>query len=186
LPLFSLNPKETPKELFGREEEIGELTRLIKAKRWIAILGPRMVGKTSLIKAANKKLEGTGIKAVYVNLWGARGTHGLLNALALSKPQELDTLREEAKQVIHTIATDQSIPIIERIRQTAETREAYSGPLRKALRTMHQITLKLFTPRSATGTLLGDVYILINEEGIIDAVFEEEIIKHPEIRVTSM
>jgi hypothetical protein len=80
LSLFSLNPKEFPKELFGREKELDELVRLVKARRWIAILGPRMVGKTSLIKVANVKLEKTGVKAIYVNLWGARGTHGLLNA----------------------------------------------------------------------------------------------------------
>jgi len=94
LPLFSLNPKETPKELFGREQETEELIRLIKAKRWIAILGPRMVGKTSLIKAANKKLEETDIKAVYVNLWGAKGTHGLLNALAQGLNQEKSILQK--------------------------------------------------------------------------------------------
>jgi AAA+ ATPase superfamily predicted ATPase len=82
LSLFNLNPKETPKELFGREKEIDELTRLIKARRWVALLGPRMVGKTSLIKATNTKLERTGTRAIYVNLWGTRGTHGLLNSLA--------------------------------------------------------------------------------------------------------
>jgi AAA+ ATPase superfamily predicted ATPase len=94
LPLFSLNPKETPRELFGREKEIEELIRLIRAKRWIAILGPRMVGKTSLIKAANKKLEDTGIRAVYVNLWGAKGTHGLLSALAQGLNQERSILQK--------------------------------------------------------------------------------------------
>jgi len=82
LPLFDLNPKESPKELFGRDKELDELVRLIKARRWIAVLGPRMVGKTSLIKVGNKRLEETGIKAVYVNLWGAKRTQGLLNALA--------------------------------------------------------------------------------------------------------
>lgn len=41
-----------------------------------------MVGKTSLIKAANTRLEDIGIRAVYVNLWGAKRTQGLLNALA--------------------------------------------------------------------------------------------------------
>ena len=76
--LFDLNPKKSPKELFGREEELGELLRLIKARRWVALLGPRMVGKTSLVKAANTKL---GHEAVYVNLWGVRSTQGLLNAL---------------------------------------------------------------------------------------------------------
>jgi predicted AAA+ superfamily ATPase len=49
LPLFNLNPKEFPRELFGREKGLDELVRLVKARRWIAILGPRMIGKTSLI-----------------------------------------------------------------------------------------------------------------------------------------
>lgn len=94
MPLFNLNPKETLQELFGREKEIDELTRLVRAKRWVAILGPRMVGKTSLVKAANKKLESIGIKAVYVNLWGVKGTHGLLNALAQGLNQERGVLQK--------------------------------------------------------------------------------------------
>jgi AAA+ ATPase superfamily predicted ATPase len=94
LSLFNLNPKEFPKELFGREKELDELVRLVKARRWIAILGPRMVGKTSLIKAANVKLEKTGVKAIYVNLWGAKGTHGLLNALAQGLNKENSVLQK--------------------------------------------------------------------------------------------
>jgi len=82
MPLFDLNPKESPKELFGREKELDELLRLVKAKRWVAVIGPRMVGKTSLVKAANTRLEDAGFKVVYVNLWGAKRTQGLLNALA--------------------------------------------------------------------------------------------------------
>jgi len=54
---FDLNPKESAKELFGREGELDELVHLIKARRWVAVLGPRMVGKTSLIKAANTRLD---------------------------------------------------------------------------------------------------------------------------------
>ena len=71
-----------------------------------------------------------------------------------------------------------------RARQTAKKRETYFGPLRKALKTMHQITLKLLHAR--VGAMLGNVYILINEEGVINAVSEDEIIKHPDITVTSM
>jgi AAA+ ATPase superfamily predicted ATPase len=81
MSLFSLSPKESPKELFGREREIEELTRLLTAKRWVALLGPRMVGKTSLIKATNAKLERDGIKTIYINLWSVRSTQGLLSAL---------------------------------------------------------------------------------------------------------
>jgi AAA+ ATPase superfamily predicted ATPase len=94
LPLFNLNPKESPKELFGREKETDELIRLIKARRWVALLGPRMVGKTSLIKVANTKLEKTGIRAIYVNLWGTKGTQGLLSALARGVNNEKTVLQK--------------------------------------------------------------------------------------------
>lgn len=90
---FNLNPKEFPRELFGREKELDELVRLVRARRWIAILGPRMVGKTSLIKAVNVKLKKMSVKAIYVNLWGAKGTHGLLNALAQGLNAESSVLQ---------------------------------------------------------------------------------------------
>jgi uncharacterized protein len=47
----------------------------------VALLGPRMVGKTSLIKATNAKLEKSGFKTIYINLWSVKSTHGLLSAL---------------------------------------------------------------------------------------------------------
>lgn len=77
MPLFDLTPKDTPKDLFGRETEFAQLTRLISSGRWVAVLGPRMVGKTSLVKAACRSVDRP---AVYVNLWGARGTLGFMNA----------------------------------------------------------------------------------------------------------
>ena len=79
--LFDLTPKDSPEALFGREKELTELVRLIEAGRWVTVLGPRMVGKTSLIKVARAKLDR---QTVYVNLWGARGIQGLLNALVQS------------------------------------------------------------------------------------------------------
>lgn len=78
MPLFDLAPKDTRRALYGRDAELGALVRLIENGRWAALLGPRMVGKTSLSKAATAQ---SGRPTVYVNLWGARGTQGLLNAL---------------------------------------------------------------------------------------------------------
>ena len=77
MTLFDLTPKDTPAELYGRSRELSELVRLIEAGRWVVILGPRMVGKTSLLKVANQRLRRP---TVYVNLWGAKGTLGLVNA----------------------------------------------------------------------------------------------------------
>lgn len=77
MPLFDINPKDSPESLFGRDKELGDLVRLVNAGRWVVILGPRMVGKTSLLKAAGRRISRP---SIYVNLWGARGTLGFANA----------------------------------------------------------------------------------------------------------
>jgi len=102
MPLFDLKPKNNPEELFGRRSELEELVRLVSAGRWVAVLGPRMVGKTSLIRAANVLLENSGFKTVYVNLWGVSGVHGLLGSLARgisSSRGLLDKIRDAAGMV---------------------------------------------------------------------------------------
>jgi AAA+ ATPase superfamily predicted ATPase len=78
MPLFDLTPKATARGLYGRGSELAALARLVENGRWAVVLGPRMVGKTSLGKAAAAQSRRS---VVYVNLWGARGTPGLLNAL---------------------------------------------------------------------------------------------------------
>ena len=40
--LFNLNPEKSAKELFGRESELDEPVHLIKARRWVAVLGSRI------------------------------------------------------------------------------------------------------------------------------------------------
>lgn len=92
--LFDLNPKESSKELFGRERELEELTHLVRARRWVAVLGPRMVGKTSLVKVAGAELKKAKTRVVYVNLWGAKGTGSLLKAVARGLNDEKSILRE--------------------------------------------------------------------------------------------
>ncbi|AWR99853.1 AAA family ATPase [Metallosphaera hakonensis] len=74
--IFDVKPKESQKELLFRDEEVRKLTGLMEAGIWTVVMGPRMVGKTSLIKVASK-----GIRSVYVNLWGARGLNDLLERM---------------------------------------------------------------------------------------------------------
>ncbi len=94
MSLFNLNPKDSPKQLFGRENELDDLVRMLKARRWVAVLGPRMVGKTSLLKAATPILTKEKIKVVYVNLWGAKGTDDFLKALARALNEEKNTINK--------------------------------------------------------------------------------------------
>jgi uncharacterized protein len=88
MSLFDLKPKESPKELFGREKELADLIRMTQTGRWVALKGPRMVGKTSLLKVAAPALTRQGTKVIYVNLWGARGTDDFLKALAQALNEE--------------------------------------------------------------------------------------------------
>lgn len=78
MSLFDLAPKESPGSLFGRHAEVAELSRLVSARRWAVVLGPRMVGKTSLVKAVRQRLRRPG---AYVNLWGVRNVQGLVEGL---------------------------------------------------------------------------------------------------------
>mgnify|MGYP005847700727 CR=1 FL=1 len=94
MSLFDLKPKESSKELFGREQELADFIRLVHAKRWVALKGPRMVGKTSLLKAASPTLIRQNIKVVYVNLWGARGTDDFLKALAQALNEEKNIINK--------------------------------------------------------------------------------------------
>jgi uncharacterized protein len=78
MPLFDLSPKDDSRALYGRDAELELLVHLVEEGRWAVVLGPRMVGKTSLVKAATHQARRP---TIYVNLWGVRGGEGLLRAL---------------------------------------------------------------------------------------------------------
>ena len=77
--LFDLKPKDAPRELFGREEELDRLVEMLRAGNWVVVIGPRMVGKTSLIKAANSKVRLS--NSVCQPMGSKRGIQGLLGSL---------------------------------------------------------------------------------------------------------
>ena len=95
--LFDLRPKERPEELFGRGSELEEVLRLVRLGSWVVILGPRMVGKSSLLKVSRAVLEKQGYRALYLSLWGVRGFGefllALLDALNNARPL-LEKLKE--------------------------------------------------------------------------------------------
>ncbi|MEM3648898.1 MAG: hypothetical protein QW506_07025, partial [Thermoproteota archaeon] len=64
--------------MFGRDEEYRELKRLVDSGLWVAVIGKRMTGKTSLLKTFSNENKG-----VYVNLLGARSIEDLVRKLAV-------------------------------------------------------------------------------------------------------
>ncbi|GBC72609.1 hypothetical protein HRbin03_00440 [archaeon HR03] len=85
--LFDLKPKERLKDLFGRESEYSELVRLVENGSWVAVLGKRMTGKTSLVKTLARERGG-----VYVNLLGARGLDSVMERILSASGLRLEEL----------------------------------------------------------------------------------------------
>ena len=81
---FDLGPKDRKDELFGRDDEIAEMLRLLTLGNWMVVLGPRMTGKTSLVKVTLSELQKREKKyeTLYLNLRGIRSIRGLLESLA--------------------------------------------------------------------------------------------------------
>ena len=66
---FDQRPRKEPDSLFGRDEEVEKLSRALESRSWVAVLGPRMVGKTSLAWAgANAFARKHGYRVVFVDL----------------------------------------------------------------------------------------------------------------------
>jgi AAA+ ATPase superfamily predicted ATPase len=99
MPLFDLAPKDSPAALFGRDREARELARLVDARRWVAVLGPRMVGKTSLVRSLRTPAKRP---AAYVNLWGVRTVQGLLEALVRGV-NESQSLRARVRRFVRRV-----------------------------------------------------------------------------------
>jgi AAA+ ATPase superfamily predicted ATPase len=79
--LFSLYPKESRSELFGRDEEVNYVKRQIHAGNWVVVVGQRMIGKTSVVKVALNELASEGFRAMYINLQGVNSLKTLLNLM---------------------------------------------------------------------------------------------------------
>ncbi|WP_291767074.1 AAA family ATPase [Caldivirga sp. UBA161] len=79
--LFSLYPKESRGELFGRDEELDYIKRQVHAGNWIIVTGQRMIGKTSIVKVALNELSSEGFRAMYINLQGVNSLKTLLHLM---------------------------------------------------------------------------------------------------------
>lgn len=55
MTLFDPFPKSSAKDLYGRDKELDDLVRYLDEKRWVVLLGPRRIGKTSLAMCALSK-----------------------------------------------------------------------------------------------------------------------------------
>lgn len=101
MKLFDLHPKENIADFFDREEERQKLQDLVLQGRWVAVLGQRMVGKSSLVKAALNEIEGQ-VQVIYINLWNAKTAEDMLEQLAIGI-QNSKTLPQKIKDTVKSL-----------------------------------------------------------------------------------
>jgi len=87
--LFIQRPCESRDELFDREEELELALKCVRNNIWIAILGLRMSGKTSLAKVVANELKKEGCEYLYVNLVGVGGVRACAERILSSIPKSL-------------------------------------------------------------------------------------------------
>ncbi len=103
--LFDLGPKRDPKYLYARDEELNTLVNNINNGRWVVLLGPRRVGKTSLAFCAARRAN---IPSIYVD---AREDDDLKTALLnkLSSPVETTVSGNIGVPIPHPVSVGVSI-----------------------------------------------------------------------------
>jgi DNA-binding PadR family transcriptional regulator len=122
----------------------------------------------------------------------------VLTTFLLSKPKILDEWRKSTRAVVRGIAETKGLSLEEileglmagkfedQVKLAQKERDAQFGSFRKVLRNMHQISLRLFASPSEIKAVGHDVYLHVNDNGIIDVLAEDEPIKHADIAVKSM
>ncbi len=84
---FSMKPRAEISELYDREKEVKQIQGVIGRGDWLSILGPRMVGKTSLARAILDSYERKGWNVLYVDLGEAKTAKDLFSMLYMQMPK---------------------------------------------------------------------------------------------------
>jgi len=98
--LFRQGPCEKRDELFDRDEELKRTVEALKNNIWVAILGMRMSGKTSLAKVAANVLKKEGFSHIYVDLRGANKVSDMSRRIVESIPKSfLDRMGDYLEKI---------------------------------------------------------------------------------------
>lgn len=101
--LFSTRPKEKKQDLYNRDKEVEMIKDSISRNEWIAVLGMRRIGKTSV---ANVAVNESGFVRIKVDLKTNCTKEEFLSILSQAKAQSTDN------KVILVIDNAQYLPKI--------------------------------------------------------------------------
>ncbi|WP_297502068.1 ATP-binding protein [Thermococcus sp.] len=131
---FSPRPRERVEELFGRETEVRRLVNALESNSWVAVLGPRMAGKTSLAISSSKEFaKRHGHSVVYIDL---------RSSTTLREATER-ILRNLPKGVLRKVGTYLSTIKVKGFEIRLKPSASASGALEEALRNLKKTVIIL-------------------------------------------
>ena len=86
--IFTEKPRNEISEIFGREKEINNIKNIIGNNDWISILGPRMIGKTSLSLSILNYYNKKGYEISYIDLRGSKNSKDFFIKLYENMPKK--------------------------------------------------------------------------------------------------
>ncbi|MFA4662880.1 AAA family ATPase [Pyrococcus kukulkanii] len=128
ISFFDQRPRKNKESLFGRSEELEMLINALHARSWVAILGPRMVGKTSLAWAgANTFAREMKYKVIFVDLRNAETSRQATEKILSRLPKSIfDTI---SKYIAEVSFSTGSVGASVKLRENVTARNALEDAL---------------------------------------------------------
>lgn len=92
--IFTEKPRTDIDNIFDRDDEINTIKKVIDTGDWLAILGPRMIGKTSIAKAILNEYKKE-YNPIYIDFTGIKSYNDAINKIFHAIPRSLiDKLKD--------------------------------------------------------------------------------------------
>ena len=85
---FQQGPCKNREELYDRKDEVNQVIHLIQQNTWVALMGLRMAGKTSVAQVVQSELQKQ-FDSAYVDLRGSRGVRTAAERIINAIPRNL-------------------------------------------------------------------------------------------------
>jgi AAA+ ATPase superfamily predicted ATPase len=86
--IFTEKPRDNIENIFDRTREIDMIKKVLDTGDWLAILGPRMIGKTSIAKAILNEYK-KDYNTLYIDLTGIKNSGDAINKIFNNIPKNL-------------------------------------------------------------------------------------------------
>ncbi len=86
--IFTEKPRDSIENIYDRLDEINKIKNVINTGDWLALLGPGMIGKTSMAKAILNEYKKS-YDTIYIDLTGIKSSYDAINRIFNSIPMNI-------------------------------------------------------------------------------------------------